>query len=124
LATQGEGRATSFVRGESTEFAAFIEANTHGLELRKVKPVLAHYLNALLGYRIELAEAEESSTDGTRIFLPERIQEFKEEERNFTLYKVMATHEEAHLEYGSFDFELMRVPDVASMIRAKYGGGA
>jgi uncharacterized protein YegL len=121
LAKLGEGRATSFVRGESSEFAAFIEAHTHGLELRKVKPILAHYLNALLGYRIELAEAEEPSTDGLRIFLPARIQEFKEEARNFTLYKVMATHEEAHLEYGSFDFELVNVPDVATSIRARYG---
>ncbi len=33
----------------------------------------------------------------------------------------MATHEEAHLEYGSFDFELMRVRDVVSKIEGKYG---
>jgi hypothetical protein len=33
----------------------------------------------------------------------------------------MATHEEAHLEYGSFDFELMRVQDVVGRIEGKYG---
>jgi hypothetical protein len=122
LAKLEVGRATSFVRGESSEYAAFIDTIIQGLELKKIKPVLANYLNALLGYRIEIAEAEGTSTDGERIFLPERIQEFSEEDRNFILYKVLATHEEAHLEYGSFDFELMRVQDVAGRISAKYGG--
>ena len=61
-----------------------------------------------------------ATTDGERIFLPVRIKEFEDEDRNFTMYKVMATHEEAHLEYGSFDFELMRVQDVVSRIEGKY----
>ena len=122
LAEIGEGRATSFVRGESSEYAAFIDALTQGLALKKVKPVLSKYLSALLGYRIEIVEARGASTDGARIYLPERVQEFREEDRNFTMYKVIATHEEAHLEYGSFDFELMKVQDVAGRIRAKYGG--
>jgi hypothetical protein len=38
------------------------------------------------------------------------------------MYKVLATHEEAHLEYGSFDFELMRVQDIVSRIKGKYKG--
>ena len=120
---KGEEKATSFVRGESSEYADFFEAITEGLELKSVRPVLLHYLNALLGYRIEIVEANEVSTDGERIFLPVRIKEFEEEDRNFILYKVMATHEEAHLEYGSFDFELMRVQDVASKIKEKYRSG-
>lgn len=119
---KGEEKATSFVRGESSEYADFFEAITEGLELKSVRPVLLHYLNALLGYRIEIVEAQgAATTDGERIFLPVRIKEFEEEDRNFILYKVMATHEEAHLEYGSFDFELMRVQDVASKIKGKYG---
>jgi len=61
-----------------------------------------------------------ATTDGERILLPGRVKEFKEEDRNFIMYKVLATHEEAHLEYGSFDFELMRVQDVVSRIKEKY----
>ena len=118
---KGEEKATSFVRGESSEYADFFEAITEGLELKRVRPVLLHYLNALLGYRIEIVEANVATTDGERIFLPVRIKEFEDEDRNFILYKVMATHEEAHLEYGSFDFELMRVQDVVSKIKRKYG---
>jgi nitric oxide reductase NorD protein len=118
---KGEEKATSFVRGEASEYTDFFEAITEGLELKRVRPVLLHYLNALLGYRIEIVEAQGAATDGERIFLPGRIKEFEEEDGNFILYKVMATHEEAHLEYGSFDFELMRVQDVASKIKEKYG---
>jgi hypothetical protein len=120
---KGEEKATSFVRGESSEYADFFEAITEGLELRRVKPILLHYLNALLGYRIEIVEAQgaEATTDGERIFLPIRVKEFEEEDRNFVLYKVLATHEEAHLEYGSFDFELLRVQGVVTKIKGKYG---
>ena len=118
---EGEEKATSFVRGESSEYTDFFEAITEGLELKRVKSVLLHYLNALLGYRIEIVAAQEATTDGERIFLPVRVKEFEEEDMNFTMYKVLATHEEAHLEYGSFDFELMRVQDVASRVKAKYG---
>ena len=118
---EGEEKATSFVRGESSEYADFFESITEGLELKTVRPVLLHYLNALLGYRIEIVEGQETTTDGERIFLPSRIKDFEEEDSNFIMYKVLATHEEAHLEYGSFDFELMRVRDVVSRIEGKYG---
>jgi hypothetical protein len=119
---KGEEKATSFVRCEASEYADFFEAITEGLELKRVRPILLHYLNALLGYRIEIVEAQgaAATTDGERILLPVRVKEFEEEDRNFILYKVMATHEEAHLEYGSFDFELMRVQDVVSKIKRKY----
>ena len=117
---EGEEKATSFVRGESSEYADFFESITEGLELKRVRAVLLHYLNALLGYRIEIVEADGATTDGERIFLPGRVKEFEAEDRNFALYKVLATHEEAHLEYGSFDFELLRVQDVVSRIKAKY----
>ena len=117
---EGEEKATSFVRGESSEYADFFDSITDGLELKRVRPVLLHYLNALLGYRIEIVEAQGATTDGERIFLPGRVKEFEEEDRNFVMYKVLATHEEAHLEYGSFDFELMRVQDVVNKIKKKY----
>ncbi|MEA1999840.1 MAG: hypothetical protein U9N61_11045 [Euryarchaeota archaeon] len=88
-----------------------------------MRSVLLHYLNALLGYRIEIVEAQGATTDDEWIFLPGRVKEFEEEDRNFIMYKVMATHEEAHLESGSFDFDRMRVQDVVSRIKEKYRSG-
>jgi hypothetical protein len=114
-------RAISFINGESSEGSLFMDTITETLELKKIRPVLANYLNALLGYRIEVAEASEHSTDGARIYLPEKVNDFEERSKNFTLYKVLATHEEAHLEYGSFDFDLLRIGDVVDKIRSKYG---
>jgi hypothetical protein len=37
------------------------------------------------------------------------------------VYKVFATHEEAHLEYGSYDFSFSEIQDVVDDIKAKYG---
>lgn len=118
---EGEEKAASFVKAEYSEYADFFDSITEGLELKKVKTVLSESLNALLGYRIEIVEAQAATTDGERIFLPKRIRDFSEVDRNFVMFKVLATHEEAHLEYGSFDFELMRVQDVADKVKAKYG---
>ena len=42
-------------------------------------------------------------TDGTRIFLPSRIEVFNDEELNFKTFKWMLTHELAHLLFGTFD---------------------
>lgn len=114
-------RAISFINGESSEGSLFMDTITETLELRKIRPVLANYLNALLGYRIEVAEASGHSTDGARIYLPEKVNDFEEKSKNFTLYKVLATHQEAHLEYGSFDFDLSRIEDIVDKIRSKYG---
>jgi hypothetical protein len=115
-------RAISFINGESFESALFIDEFSYGIELKKVKPILSNYLNALLSYRVELAESKDHYTDGKKIFLPEIINDFEEKQKNFTAYKVFATHEEAHIEYGSFDFSLSKIEDVVLRIRERYGG--
>jgi hypothetical protein len=115
-------RALSFIRAESREGAEFMNALSENLDLFSVKPVLANYLNALLRFRIEIAAAGSHFTDGRKIFLPERIGGFGDRISNFTAYKVFATHEEAHLEYGSFEFSLSRIPEVIERIKAKYDG--
>lgn len=121
LTELGHERAISFINGESMEASLFMDTITDGLLLEKVKPVLANYLNALLGYRIEIAEGSEHSTDGKRIYLPRKVNDFEDDQPNFTIFKVFATHEEAHLEYGSFDFCLSNIQDLAHRIKAKYG---
>jgi hypothetical protein len=115
-------RALSFIRAESLEGSKFMDSMTENLDLIQIKPVLANYLHALLRYRVEIAPATGHFTDGRKIFLPENINDFKDKKKNFMAYKVFATHEEAHLEYGSFDFSLSEIPDVISKIRARYNG--
>ncbi len=121
LAGSGHGRAISFINGESMEGSLFMDAMTDGLVLEKVRPVLANYLHALLGYRIEIAEGSEHSTDGKRIYLPRKVNDFEDYQANFLIFKVFATHEEAHLEYGSLDFRLSRMQNLVRRIEEKYG---
>lgn len=112
--------AEAFVKGESEEYSDFIEEMTGGLKLKNIKPVLKNYVHALLGYDAEIEAGENACTDGEKIYLPPRVSDFQTDGENFVKYKVMATHEEAHLEYGSFDFELERAAELAAGLREKY----
>ncbi len=120
-AKEDEEKALSFLTSDSPAFSDFMESIPKGLELKTIKPVLSTYLRALLGRRVEIAEAETVYTDGRKIYLPKRIKDFQDKEDNFRLYKVSATHQEAHLEYGSFEFDLTRMPDAIQTIAAHYG---
>lgn len=121
LAGISEKNAVSFAEGESIEFADFLENIPKGLELKRVKTVLSNYLMALLGYRVEIEEGKSASTDGHTIYLPKRVREFEDDEANFIYYKVISTHQEAHLEYGSFDFDMKDVEELTTRVEKKYG---
>jgi len=103
---ENPSRAAAFVRGETESFSDFMIEIFDGLKLVKIKNVLSVYLEALLGAKLTIVESDAAYTDGIKIFLPSSVTDFQNREMNFTMYKVMATHEEAHIEYGSFDFEL------------------
>lgn len=120
-AKEDEEKALSFLTGDSPAFSDFMEGIPKGLELKTVKHVLSAYLRALLGRRVEIAEAETVYTDGRKIYLPKRIKDFQDREDNFKLYKVSATHQEAHLEYGSFEFDLAKMNETIGNIAAHYG---
>ena len=116
-----EEKALSFLGNDSPAFADFMENIPRGLELKMVKPVLSTYLRALLGRRVEIAEAETAYTDGLKVYLPGRIKDFQDKDDNFTFYKVSATHQEAHLEYGSFEFDIDKIDDCIEQIVPLYG---
>jgi nitric oxide reductase NorD protein len=110
-AAEDEEKALSFLAGDSPTWTDFLENVPKGMELKTIQPILSNYLKALLGRRVEIAEAGNAYTDGNKIHLPGRIRDFQSQDDNFLAYKVSATHLEAHLEYGSFEFELDRIND-------------
>ncbi|MGA3085266.1 MAG: VWA domain-containing protein [Thermodesulfobacteriota bacterium] len=120
-AREDEEKALSFLAGDSPSLSDFLENIPKGLELKTIKPILSNYLKALLGRRVEVDEAGRIYTDGKKIYLPKRIREFQEQEDNFTYYKVSATHQEAHLEYGSFEFDLDKIDDCIKRISSLFG---
>ncbi len=120
-AKEDEEKALSFLTDNSPAFSDFMESIPKGLELKAVKHVLSTYLRALLGRRVEIAEAETVYTDGRKIYLPKRIKDFQDREDNFRLYKVSATHQEAHLEYGSYEFDIAEMEETIRKIASHYG---
>jgi hypothetical protein len=111
----------AFFRLESGKGEEVLQALSSRIDLAQVGAVLRLYCKALAGIDIaihaatELAEKgigwvseERPSTEGTSVFLPEFVDEHVEKDQNFAVYKVYATHQTAHLEFGSFWFRFDR----------------
>jgi len=107
----------AYFRLESSRAEEAMEALSSRLELSRVTGVLRMYCKALTGAEVDIrpadalaqkgigwVRAESPTTEGTAIFLPPAVEEFEDKERNFSVYKVYATHQAGHLEFGSFRF--------------------
>lgn len=87
------------------------------MELTHIRGVIQLYCRALAGTPIEVSDTtalvqknigwvheDTASTDGTTIFLPPLVERYANQSDNFAWFKVVATHQVAHLEFGSFAF--------------------
>ncbi|MDH3604865.1 MAG: hypothetical protein OEU26_35110, partial [Candidatus Tectomicrobia bacterium] len=92
-----------------------------GLELDPIKGVIQLYCSALAGTSIDVhdtvsisdqsagwVDEQIASTDGAKVFLPPMIDRYPAPHDNFAWYKVIATHQVAHVEFGSFQFAFER----------------
>jgi nitric oxide reductase NorD protein len=91
-----------------------MEGLVKGLELKDIHAVLDSYAQSLQGKKVRIRTSSVfyknlpglgrffSVCDGTRIFIPSRIELFGDEELNFKTYKWALTHELAHLQFGTF----------------------
>ena len=110
----------AFFKIESNTSEAMLETLSSSLELDRVKGILRLYCQALAGTGLEILDTQElvrrnigwvdedsASTDGTKIFLPPVVDHYTNKQDNFSWFKVVSTHQVAHLEFGSFryDFE-------------------
>lgn len=88
------------------------------LELDQVKGVLQLYCRALAGAPIDVLDTQglvqknigwvdedAASTDGSKVFLPPVVARYASTRDNFAWFKVVATHQVAHVEFGSFAFD-------------------
>lgn len=117
----------AYFRLQSAKSEEMLERLSARVELSRVAEVLRLYCKALTGRNVAIqssaALAEKgigwvnetkASTEGTTIFLPECMERYGSKEENFAAFKVFATHQAAHLEFGSFDFSFAREPRVFS----------
>jgi hypothetical protein len=108
----------AFFKIESNTSEAMLETLSSSLELDRVKGILRLYCRALAGTGLEIFDTQElvsrnigwvdedsASTDGTKIFLPPVVDHYPSKQDNFSWFKVVSTHQVAHLEFGSFEYE-------------------
>ncbi len=115
-----EGGAAYF-KGESSRSEEVLEKLSTGVELGRVKEVMRLYCRALSALDVEIAahQAEEAQgkgwvalekmmAEGATVYLPPVAERFGNKDENFDWYKVVATHQVAHLEFQSFNFSFER----------------
>jgi nitric oxide reductase activation protein len=79
-----------------------------GLPLEKVQTTLRLYIEALTGREVEIAPLaavpqESRLSDGRMTYLPSIVAEFKDDEKDFRLYKVLAAHAAGQIEFGTYE---------------------
>ncbi|HEY8173471.1 MAG TPA: hypothetical protein VIH21_10340, partial [Dehalococcoidia bacterium] len=122
----------AYFRLESGKGEEVLAQLSSRVELTRVGEVLRLYCKALTGTNVSihpvsnLAEKgigwvseNRPSTEGTTVYLPEFVEEFVERDQNFSVYKVFATHQAAHLEFGSFFFRFGANGGIVSAARAE-----
>ena len=105
----------SYLRMESNTSEQFLEALSSTLELERVQSIMQMYCRALAGEDIEITSAQEladrgigwiaesmATTDGAKVYLPPQVDRYRDKQRNFSWFKVVATHQTGHLEFNSF----------------------
>ena len=108
----------AYFKVESNTSEQILETLSSSLELDRVKGVIRLYCRALSGSPIEILSSKElahkgigwvsedaASTEGTKVFLPPLVDQYSNKDDNFGWFKVVSTHQVAHLEFGSFEFE-------------------
>ena len=111
----------AFFKIESNTSEQLLETLSSSLDLDRVKGVMRLYCRALSGSPVEIMSSKElvhkgigwvsesqASTEGTKVFLPTVVDRYASKEENFGWFKVVSTHQVAHLEFGSFRFGFER----------------
>ncbi len=106
----------AFFKIESNTSETMLETLSSSMELDRVKGIIRLYCRALSGSPVEVLTTQElvrknigwvdedsASTDGTKVFLPPVVDQYSTKQDNFAWFKVVSTHQVAHLEFGSFE---------------------
>ena len=133
LQTSHDG-GEAYFRLQSTRGEDILDTLSARIELSKVGEILRLYCKALTGRNVSIqtsaalaekgigwVDEHRASTEGSTIFLPELMERYPEKDENFAAFKVFATHQAAHIEFGSFDFRFDRPGNLFGNMRASHG---
>ena len=120
----------AYFKVESNTSEGVLETLSSSLELDRIKGVMRLYCRALSGAPIEILDSKElvhkgigwvseshASTEGTKVFLPPVVDRYQAKDENFGWFKVVSTHQVAHMEFFSFDFRFDRPSTLFGNIR-------
>ncbi len=126
----------AYFRLQSSKGEETIERLSTVVELERVERVLGMYSRALTGKDVQILPVqkmkekgigwtylEKPTTEGRTIFLPSSVERFNTKEENFAWYKVVTTHQAAHIEFGSFDFSFEREASLFADLRHRLANG-
>ena len=132
LLEQNRDAGLAYFRVESARSQNVIEALSSSVEFTRIKDLMEMYCRALAGAEVSLAASEElaeknigwvsgqaPSTEGSTVFVPSSVDRYGSKEENFGWFKVVSTHQVAHLEFGSFHFEYDRPSTLFSDFRPR-----
>ena len=118
ILNQNKDGGLAYFRIESVRSEEVLENLSSGVEFGRIKDVMEMYCRGLAGAKIKLAAIEDlvsknigwvsseaPSTEGSTIFVPGLVDRYGSKDENFGWFKVVSTHQVAHLEFGSFGFE-------------------
>jgi len=122
----------AYFKIESLRSESNIESLASSIEFEKIKSLMVMYCCALAGSEIKLAEtnnlvdknigwvsAETATTEGSTVYLPAIVDKYSDKNKNFAWFKVVSTHQIAHLEFGSFIFEFTRQSNLFDDLRSQ-----
>ena len=107
----------AYLKVESNTSERVLETLSSAVEMDRVKEILRMYCRALAGSTVDIASTKElisknigwvseehAATEGTTVYLPPVADRYNSKGDNFSLFKVVSTHQVAHIEFGSFRF--------------------
>jgi nitric oxide reductase NorD protein len=110
---------------ETRQSNDFLQEGQEGLPLEKVRNILRIYIEGLTGKEVEISTLsampqESRINDGKTIYLPATVAEFKTDEQDFRLYKVLAAHGAGQIEFGTYEKDSVKLKEVFTSLTDLY----
>jgi nitric oxide reductase NorD protein len=115
----------SFFALETRNSHDLLHEGREGLPLEKVQTILRIYVEGLTGKEVEIAPLsampqESRINDGRTIYLPAIVAEFKDDELDFRLYKVLSAHAAGQIEFGTYERDSKDLKAAYSELSVRY----
>jgi nitric oxide reductase NorD protein len=119
----------SYFALETRQSHDFLHEGQEGLPLDKVQTILRIYIEGLTGKEVEIAPLsampqESRINDGKTIYLPATVAEFKDDELDFRLYKVLAAHGAGQIEFETYEKDSVGLKSAFASLSELYEASA